>query len=144
MKKHENVLVECKTHWMRSLFPFLGLLIFLAGAIDCLLSGNFTDFSIALLPILLFASILLVQQKSCYLRMTETAIIGKTGLIRTNKMASPISKINDVSVYSGLLGKIFGYSTICISTAGSIGSEYVFKYMRNGSALQQEFLKKTS
>ena len=142
MKNHEKVLVECKTHWMRSLVPLLFLFLFSAGAIYFLFCGQFTDFGIMMVPVLFCAVVVLIQQKTSYLRMTETAIIGKVGLIRTKKMASPISKVNDVSVHSGLLGKIFGYSTVYISTAGSVGSEYVFKYVRHGKVLQQEFLKK--
>ena len=142
MRKNEKVFVECKTHWMRSLFPIIGLLIFLITAIDYLMSGNTSDFKFTMVIVLIFAVVIFVQQKSSYLRMTETAIIGKIGLIWTKKIASPISKINDVSVYSGLFGKIFGFSTICISTAGSNGSEYVFKCMKNGKTLQKEFLRK--
>lgn len=142
MKNHEKVLIECKTHWMRSIVPLLFLFLSLAGAVHFLFSGQFTDFGIMMVPALLCAVVILIQQKTSYLRMTETAIIGKVGLIWTKKMASPISKVNDVSVHSGLLGKIFGYSTVHISTAGSVGSEYIFRYVRNGKALQQEFLRK--
>lgn len=142
MRKHEKILVECKTHWMRSIVPILLLLLSLFGAVSFLISGQFTDFGIMLVPVLICALVILIQQKTSYLRMTETAIIGKVGLIWTKKMASPISKINDVSVHSGLLGKIFGYSTVHISTAGSVGAEYIFKYVRGGKAFQQEFLSK--
>lgn len=143
MKMRETTIVECKTHWMRSLIPILLLLFFLLGAVGALSSGNFSDFGIMTIPVFICIFTILVQQKTSYLRMTETAIIGKVGFIRTKKMTSPISKVNDVSVHSGLFGKIFGYSTIHISTAGSVGSEYVFKYVKGGKAFQREFLTRT-
>lgn len=140
MKVREKIVVECETHWMRSLIPILLLLFSLWGAVIFLFSGKFTDFGIMLVPVFVCTLVILIQQKTSYLRMTETAIIGKVGLIRTKKMASPISKVNDVSIHSGLFGKIFGYSTVHISTAGSIGAEYTFKYVKGGKAFQQEFL----
>lgn len=142
MKARERVVVECKTHWMRSLIPILFFVIFFCGTVNDLISGNFTDFGIMLVPALFCALVILIQQKTSYLRMTETAVIGKVGFIRTKKMASPISKINDISVHNGLLGKIFGYSTVHISTAGSLGSEYIFKYVKGGKAFQREFLNR--
>lgn len=142
MKTREKVVVECKTHWMRSVIPILLLLFSLWGAVSFLFSGQFTDFGIMMVPVFVCALVILIQQKTSYLRMTETAIIGKVGFIRTQKMTSPISKVNDISIRSGLLGKIFGYSTVHISTAGSLGSEYIFKYVKGGKAFQQEFLSK--
>lgn len=141
MKQRERILIECKTHWVRSFAPLILLLLSFAGAIHFLFSGMFTDFCIMLVPVLFFVTIIIIQQKTCYLRLTETAIIGKIGFIWTKKMVSPISKVNDVSIHSGLLGKIWGYSTIRISTAGSLGSEYIFKYVKDGKAFQQEFLR---
>ncbi len=49
----------------------------------------------------------------------EGHIEGKTGIIRTKKLNSPLDKVQSVSVSSGLFGKIFGYGTITITTAAS-------------------------
>lgn len=53
------------------------------------------------------------------LALTNKKVIGKVGLIRTYSVASALNKIQNISVSSGLFGKIFGYGTIKIETAGA-------------------------
>lgn len=143
MKTTEKVVVECKTHWIKTIIPAIFTIIFLISTLNYLFSGMFGDFFIMLILTAICAGIILIELKANYLRMTETAIIGRVGFIRTRKMASPISKVQDVGVDSGLLGKILGYSTVHISTAGSSGSEYVFKCVKNGKKLQNAFLERS-
>ncbi len=51
--------------------------------------------------------------------ITNKRIIGKVGLVRTHSITSSLNKIQNVTVASGLLGKIFGYGGLKIETAGS-------------------------
>ena len=60
------------------------------------------------------------------LRITNLRVEGKTGLITTNSMDSPINQITSVKVTQGLLGKILNYGTLNINTAGG---NYSFGYM---------------
>lgn len=53
------------------------------------------------------------------LALTNRNVIGKCGLIRTESLASPLNKVQNVSVSSGLLGKIFKYGTVAVETAGA-------------------------
>ncbi len=53
------------------------------------------------------------------LAITDKRVIGKVGLIRTHSVTSSLNKIQNVTVSSGLIGKIFNYGTIKIETAGS-------------------------
>ncbi len=53
------------------------------------------------------------------LAITNKRIVGKVGLIRTHSITSPLNKIQNVTVASGLFGKIFGYGGLKIETAGS-------------------------
>ena len=53
------------------------------------------------------------------LAVTNKNVIGKIGLIRTASLSSPLNKVQNVGVSSGLLGKIFKYGTVSIETAGS-------------------------
>ncbi|GEM_PF-2251764 len=62
----------------------------------------------------------LLRYASNKIVLYEGHIEGKTGLIKTKKLNSPLDKVQSVSVSSGLFGKIFGYGTISITTAGSI------------------------
>lgn len=56
------------------------------------------------------------------LAVTNKKLIGKMGLINTRSMDAPLNKIQNVSVSSGLLGKISGCGDIKISTASGIFS----------------------
>lgn len=51
--------------------------------------------------------------------ITNKRVNGKTGLINTNKLDSPLNKINGVQVKQGLFGKIFNYGTVSITTAST-------------------------
>ena len=50
----------------------------------------------------------------------EGHIEGKTGVIRTKKLNSPLDKVQSISVESGFWGKIFNYGTITITSAASV------------------------
>lgn len=52
--------------------------------------------------------------------ITNKKITGRTGLLNTNQLDSPLNKINGVQVKQGLLGKIFNYGTININTAANL------------------------
>lgn len=52
--------------------------------------------------------------------ITNKRVNGKTGLINTNELDSPLNKINGVQVRQGLFGKIFNYGTISITTASTV------------------------
>lgn len=54
------------------------------------------------------------------LTITNKRIHGKTGLINTNELDSPLNKINGVQVKQGMVGKIFNYGTISITTASTV------------------------
>lgn len=50
------------------------------------------------------------------LEADEKIVSGKTGLIHTEKMESPIKQISSVKVEQKLFGKIFNYGDIYINT----------------------------
>lgn len=52
--------------------------------------------------------------------ITNKRVNGKTGLINTNELDSPLNKINGVQVKQGLFGKIFNYGTVSITTASTV------------------------
>lgn len=53
------------------------------------------------------------------LTLTNKKVIGKVGFIRTHSLSAALNRIQNVSVSSGLMGKIFKYGTVKIETAGS-------------------------
>lgn len=58
--------------------------------------------------------------------ITNKKVSGKTGLINTNELDSPLNKINSVQVQQNLFGKIFNYGTINITTSSS---SFSFKFI---------------
>ncbi len=101
--KDESVVLEGKIHWS-CLIPHIFLMF--------IFIGFFTIFR----PL-----IMLFTTK---LAFTNKRIIGKIGFVNTKSMDSPLNKINDVSISSGLFGKIFKYGNIKINTSSGT---YFFK-----------------
>lgn len=83
----------------------------------------------------------ILQMFTTDLAFTNKKVLGKIGIINTKSLDSPLNKINNVSVSSGLGGKIFGYGTIIITT--SSGS-YLFKGMANANAFKLNLLEQIS
>ena len=67
------------------------------------------------------------------LAITNKRIIGKVGVANTKSLDAPLNKIQNASVSSTLFGKIFNYSTVCITTAAG---SYNFSGIKNGEAFK--------
>lgn len=80
---------------------------------------------IAIAAAAIFVVAKFLKIKNTELAVTNKKIIGKTGLINTKVMDSPINKINNISVEQGFGGKIFGYGKIVVSTSSG-GYEFDF------------------
>lgn len=75
------------------------------------------------------------------LSISSTGVVGRTGLLHSTKITAPISSIQDVTIANGILGKLLGFHTITVTTAGTGGKEFVFKGFTNGPKFQQTFLR---
>lgn len=62
------------------------------------------------------------------LEITNKRLIGKTGIISTNELDSPLNKINSVQIKQSAIGKMCNYGTLVISTSSSV---YTFNYINN-------------
>ena len=79
-----------------------------------------------IIPIIMVIWIIALQRTQ-YIRLTDQRLIGHSGFIRSIRMTTPLEKIGDISVSSDLLGKLFGYATIRITTVSN--SVYSFRGM---------------
>lgn len=70
----------------------------------------------------------LIKYFTTILEITNKRVRGKTGLVKTNELDSPLTKINSVQVKQGFFGKVFNYGTIAITTASSV---FEFDYVTN-------------
>ena len=59
----------------------------------------------------------IIRMATTELGFTNKNFIGKTGLINTKVMNSPLNKVQTVSVNQGLFGKIFGYGTVYVDSS---------------------------
>jgi uncharacterized membrane protein YdbT with pleckstrin-like domain len=128
-------LVSCKKHWS-ALIPtgIIALLLLLAAP-------KVKEWYICvLLAVILCIVDYLIVQATC-LELTASEVIGKTGVIKSARLAAPVSRVQDVAISNGLLGKILGYHAVTISTAGTDRKEFVFKNVTNGAEFQRKFLE---
>lgn len=114
--KGEEVVLQAKVHWA------------------CLISSIILSFFIIGIPGLISK---LIKMVTTELGFTNKNFIGKTGLINTKVMNSPLNKVNNVSVQSGLWGKIFGYGTVYVNSASG---SYNFKYIANADSFRTNLL----
>lgn len=143
MKEKDTVVVKCKCHWICLILPCVLCLLFVLSALGHLIGADYSSALSMLIVACVFALWACVRYFRSSLVLTETAVIGRIGIIKTRKLTSPISKIQDVSISNGLWGKLFRYHTVTISTAGSGITEYVFAKVTNGNKFQREFLART-
>lgn len=91
---------------------------------------------LVLSPLLLIAIAWLIIRFISYtsndLILTNKRVFGKTGLISTTQMQSPLNMINSVAFSNGLIGKLLGYGTVQIVTAATV---YKFRYIIDGQEL---------
>lgn len=92
-----------------------------------------------LFPLFILAMIWLIIRFISYnsndLILTNKRVFGKTGLISTTQMQSPLNMINSVAFNNGLFGKLLGYGTVNIVTASTI---YKFRYIKDGHTLYSD------
>ncbi len=85
--------------------------------------------------LLLIPTIIAIRKTIIYLNtelsVTDKRVIGKAGFINSTSLDAPLNKIQNVTVSSGLWGKIFKYGNIEIQTAGDAIAFYAIKDVDN-------------
>ena len=76
---------------------------------------------------LLIAVPAIITYTTTELAITNKKVIGKTGMINTSALDSPLNRIDNVSVNVGLLGKILGYGKLEIRTTAGVKSFVIDK-----------------
>lgn len=125
----EKKIAVCRPHWSGFLGRIILCVIFLIVAISGLITHEADMFIAGLVLAAIFALSILISCRSTYLKLTETKLIGHIGFIKSRTLSTPLSRVQDISLSNGLFGKILGYHTIMISSAGTSGTEYIFRRM---------------
>lgn len=143
---NEKVVLEAKF----SIMPFIPSIIILTFFLLMTFTGISTDgFTSDVLAMLITGIVIaalcaipgLKKTLFCELAVTDKKILGKTGFIKTAEMNSPIQQVQNVAVSNGLLGKIFKYGTLDITTTSG---QYVFFYVKNPNEFKKTVMKQFS
>lgn len=121
----ENVIYRSKLHWQVFLFPGFFAGILLLASIDLFFSGTK---GVGLFFLFLAGFLILVpfiKRANSEFAVTNKRIIVKLGFFTTRTLELLHSKVETISVYQGLLGKMLGYGDIVVT--GSGGTREVFK-----------------
>lgn len=136
--ENENVVFECKTHWIVLLWPTIIAIFFFLLFVTSISSVGDLAYSLFLLALaLLIFFIPFLRVKTDHLVLTDKQIYGKTGIIKTQSLSAPISKIQTVNINSSLLGRILGYSDLEIHCITGI---YDFKKQSNAREMQNAII----
>lgn len=128
--KDEVLILTSRIHWATFILRvILSLIIFRSIAPFNILIAVIVVLIILLPPI--------VRIYATNLAFTNKKVLGKIGIINTKSLDAPLNKINNVSVSSGLGGKIFGYGTIIITTSSGA---YSFKGIADANAFKTNLM----
>ena len=117
--EREKVIATCKRHWTAYLGRGLIAALFIYYAPGYMAGGDISGGIICLVFAAIFITWIIFEYRNEYVMITPTKVVGHVGLIRSKRLSSPISKIQNVGYSNGLFGKIFRYHTLVIDNAGS-------------------------
>lgn len=116
LSRGEEIIAKAEIHKYATLPTTIILTIVIAFVLFFIVIFPFSII-LSILAFFLINKIIFLPFKTTELILTNKKIIGKSGIINTKIMDSPLNKINNISVEQGLGGKIFGYGKIVITTA---------------------------
>lgn len=74
-----------------------------------------------------------IKYNTTKLKITTARVSGHTGLVNTDDLECPLRQITGVRVQQSMLGKMFNYGTIVITTAANV---YSFDTMQDPNAIK--------
>lgn len=77
--------------------------------------------------------------KTTKLIITDKTISGKSGLLKSASLDSPINKITSIKVEQGLFGKLFNYGNLYINTPAGF---YTFECLDNPNKIKDFIMNK--
>ena len=129
MMNDERVIKHAEIHPGSLYLPLLFVIISFVFMLFHLL------FFIMFLLAIAWLVIRFISYTSTDLILTNKRVFGKTGLISTTQMQSPLNMINSVAVNNGIIGKLLGYGTVHITTASTV---YKFRYIKDGQTIYSD------
>ena len=113
-----------------NLFYAPGIAFAALGVLSCFSAESFFQGVLVAITVIIMGLLFCVPWKlysiTNVLAVTNKKVYGRTGLIRTDELESPINKIQNIKVQHSVLGRILKYGTIFITTDSGL---YTFKYI---------------
>ncbi len=120
----EKVVYRSRLHWQIFLLPGLVAGILLLGSIAAFVYG----ITVAGLFFLIMAGFLIlipfIKRANSEFAVTNKRIIVKLGFFTTRTLELLHSKVETISVYQGLMGKMLGYGDIVVTGSGGTREEF--------------------
>lgn len=79
----------------------------------------------------------LLEKVTSHFAITDKRVMLKTGILSVVSLENSITKVDSIQVEQSLLGRIFGYGTVIVKTAG--GNSDGFNYVSNPQEFRQKF-----
>ena len=111
-----------------------------APAPDRLIMRAHVNMLFSFLPMIFTLGLYYFWWRSEYIELRTDRLIYRTGLISKKERAASLDQVQDVLVEQGLFGRIFGYGTIAIETAGSDRTEFTFRRIAGPDDLRDAIL----
>lgn len=113
-RTQSKIIRKCHRHWA-SYWPHVLLFIyFISLASESLV--------LALVLAAAVVALFFWDYECNWVAMTDTKVMVHKGIIKSKTQSIPLSKIQEVTVSNGLIGKIFGYHTITVEHGGGKGT----------------------
>lgn len=77
------------------------------------------------------------------LTVTESRAIYRKGIIAKDERSVLLEKVQDVRISYGILGRVLGYGTIRIETAGASGTEIVAQNFNNPDKIRDAIQRRS-
>lgn len=80
--------------------------------------------------------------RSRYLEVTGQRLVYHAGLLGKSERTVVLSKVLDISIQQGILGRVLGYGDIAIETAAGPLAEFAFRNVRSPNKFRETILKR--
>ena len=133
-----NIIYTAKSHWITYVGPVMGILIGSMGIILLSFGMGWMKFIGTALLLIFGKAVLKVLIKiTTKIYLTTDYLTISKGIISKDVLDVPINKLEGIYLTQNLLGKIFNFGTLMVSTGG-INQSYVIK---NPMELRNKIIK---